>query len=556
MLKTLVVRDFILVEHQEIPFAPGLNVVTGETGAGKSLLVSALSLLLGVRAKEEWIRPGSSKAVVEGYFSLEGAQEARRKIEEIGIPLEAGDFVVLSREFTREGKNRVRINGRPFSLGVLRDVATSLMDICGQKEHTSFLASSNVLRVLDFFLSEEGRRVKEEYEACFKEKSSIERELTLLERGQEKEFADIEEVLEETERLGLTPEKILALEEEFGRISQAQKYLEAVKVFMESLLGEDGVLRKLSRIRALFRELSDEVWKILERVHVELEEALRCVQGMEEVFSFSPERIEAVERAVAEIERLKRKYRFFTTSEFVAFLENLGERKKTLEEEIVRKRALQEHMECVLRKLFLLGGELSAERRRAFEVLKARLQKELETLALSNATLEILLHRREHPGPDGIDDAELCISLNPGMQPLPVLEVASGGELSRIVLALKSVASALWGTPVLVFDEIDQGIGGVTAFGVGDKLKKLSKTHQVVCITHLPQIASFADHHLKVEKFYSSDRAWVEVTPLPSREARLEEIARMIGDANKGTSSLEYAEILMRRAQGGTLEVK
>lgn len=556
MLRTLVIRDFILVEYQEITFAPGLNVITGETGTGKSLLVNALSLLLGARAREEWVRPGSSKAAVEGCFSLESAEEARRRIEELGIPLETGNFVVLSREFTCEGKSRARINGRPVPLGILRDVASSLVDICGQREHTSFLSPSNVLRVLDFFLSEEGKRVKKEYETRFEERRLLERELALLEKGQEKELADIEEALEEVGRLGFTPEGILALEEEFGRISQAQKYLEAARVFSENVLGEGGILRKLSHIRALFQDLSPEVQEILERVKVELEEALRCVQAMEEAFSFSPERVEVVEQAIAEIERLKRKYRFFTTTEFVKFLEGLEARKRVLEEELHRKRKLEERIELLTRELLLLGGELSAERRRAFEVLKERLVEELKTLALPNATLEILLQRRDSPHPEGIDEVELCVSLNPGVRPLPVLGVASGGELSRIILALKSIASAFWGTPVLVFDEIDQGIGGVTAFGVGDKLKKLARAHQVLCITHLPQIASFADHHLKVEKFYTQDRAWVEVTPLSSREARLEEIARMMGDEGRRAPSLEYAEILMRRAQSGTLEVE
>lgn len=551
MLRTLVIRDFILVEHQEIPFAPGLNVITGETGTGKSLLVNALALLLGGRGREEWIRPGSPKAVVEGCFSLEAAPEVRQRLQELGIPLDAGEFVVLSRELASEGKGRARINGRTVPLGVLRDVATRLVDICGQREHVSFFTSSNLLHVLDLFLSEEGKMVREAYRARFEEKTELEAGLALLERGQERELAELEEILAETERLGLTPERISALEEEFGRVSQAQRYLEAADAFMEALLGEEGILRKLSRLQVLFRELSEDIQGMLERAKVELEEALRHVQDIRERFSFSPEEIEAVEQGVAEIERLKRKYRFLTTPEFVAFLERLKERRKVLQEEIARKDELQNRLERVTRELFLLGGELSAERRRAFEILRERLVAELENLALPNAVVELLFQRKDRPGPEGIDDVEFCVALNPGMRALPVLSVASGGELSRIVLALKSIASAVWGTPVLVFDEIDQGVGGITAFGVGDKLKKLSRMHQVLCITHLPQIASFADHHLKVEKCYDLNRVWVEVTPLVSREDRLREIARMMGN-----EAIEYAETLVRKAQSGSSEVK
>lgn len=556
MLKTLVIRDFILVEHQEITFAPGFNVITGETGTGKSLLVNALSLLLGARGREEWIRPGGSRAIVEGCFSLEGAHAVKQKIEELGIPLEAGECVVLSRELTQGGRGRARINGRTVPLNVLRDVATGLVDICGQREHTSFFTSSSILCVLDLFLSEEGKRIKEQYKACFEERRRFEEELAALDRGQERELEELEEILEETGRLGLTPERILAIEEEFRRISQAQKYLEAVGTFMEIVAGNEGILQKLSYLRSLFRDLLVDVQEILGQVEIELGEALHRVQAVERSLLLSQEEIEAVEQAVAEIERLKRKYRFFTTSDFVAFLESVATRKKVLEEEILLKERLREHLERQTRELFLLGGELSAERRRAFESLRTRLLEELRTLALPNATVELLFQKKECPGSEGIDDVELCVSLNPGVPPLPILAVASGGELSRIILALKSIASSLWGTPVLVFDEIDQGIGGVTALGVGDKLRKLAKAHQVLCITHLPQIASFADYHLKVEKFYTSERVWVEVTPLTSREARLREIARMMGDEERETPTLEYAEILMRKAHGGAPEVK
>lgn len=556
MLRTLVIRDFILVEYQEIAFAPGFNVITGETGTGKSLLVNALSLLLGVRGREEWIRPGSSRAIVEGCFSLEGARVTRQKIEELGIPLEAGDCVVLSRELIQGGRGRARINGRPVPLNVLRDVATSLVDICGQREHTSFFTSSSILCVLDLFLSEEGKRIKEQYRSCLEEKKRLEEELGALDRGQEKELEELKEILEETGRLGLTPERILAVEEEFGRISQAQKYLEAVRAFVEIVAGHEGILKKLSHLRALFRDLLADVQEILGQVEIELEEALHRVQAVERSLLLSPEEIEAIEQVVAEVERLKRKYRFFTTSDFVAFLETVATRKRVLEEEILLKERLRERLERQTRELFLLGGELSAERRRAFEVLRTQLLEELKSLALPNAMVELLFQKKECPDSEGIDDVELCISLNPGTRALPVLAVASGGELSRIVLALKSIASSLWGTPVLVFDEIDQGVGGVTALGVGDKLKKLARTHQVLCITHLPQIASFADYHLKVEKFYTPERVWVEVTPLTSREARLQEIARMMGDEERETPTLEYAEMLIRKAQGGTPEVK
>ncbi|MGQ9622619.1 MAG: DNA repair protein RecN [Candidatus Caldatribacteriaceae bacterium] len=560
MLRTLVIRDFIIVDYQEISFAPGFNVITGETGTGKSLLVNALSFLLGLKGREEWIRPGSSKTLVEGLFSLEGMPELRERIAQLGIPLERESLVVLSRELARGGKSKARINGRNASLALLRDVAANLLDICGQREHSSFFTSGNVLQIIDYFLSPEGKKIKEEYRCHFEAVEALKEELLSLERGQEKEIEDIREVLEETESAGLTSENILRFEEEFSRVSQAQRYLEATQTFSEYTAGEEGMRRKISHLKMLFRGLKEDggafpvlpIVETLERVELELEEVALLVRRIEESFFFSPERVEEIEGKVAEIERLKRKYRFLTTREFVSFLEGLEGKKKTLEEEIRRKEQLKERLENLKKELMSLGEALSEERKKAFRILKEKIKEELKTLAFPSVAFDLLLRRRPNPGLQGLEEASFLVSLNPGMSLLPVEETASGGELSRIVLALKSIASALLGTPVLVFDEIDQGIGGVTALGVGDKLKKLAQTHQVVCITHLPQIASFADHHLKVEKYYAEDRVWARVVPLLSREERVREIARMMGDEREEASTLEYAEILMRRAHSGS----
>ncbi len=559
MLKTLVIRDFIIVDYQEISFAPGFNVITGETGTGKSLLVNALSFLFGLKGKEEWIRPGSPRTLVEGLFSLEGLPELRERVTKLGVPPERGNLVVLSRELVRGGRSKARINGRNVSLSLLKDVATSLLDICGQREHSAFFTSENILQILDYFLSPEGRKIKEEYRRCFEAAKALKEELLSLERGQEKEVEDIREVLEETKFAGLTPENILCFEEEFGRISQAQQYLKVIQAFYECTTGEESIRRKISRLKMLFRELGEgdsipsvlPIVEALERAELELEEAALLVHRVEEAFSFSPERVEEIEGKVAEIERLKRKYHFLTTREFVSFLKGLEGRKKILEEEIRRKEQVKERTESLKKELMSLGEALSKERKEAFQILKEKIEKELETLAFPSVVFDLLLRRRPDPGPQGLEEASFLVSLNPGMSLLPVEETASGGELSRIVLALKSIASALLGTPVLVFDEIDQGIGGVTALGVGDKLKRLARTHQVICITHLPQIASFADHHLKVEKRYTEDRVWARVVPLLSREERVKEIARMMGDEKEEAPTLEYAEILMRRARNG-----
>jgi len=552
MLKTLRIENFVLVDYQEIDFVPGFNVVTGETGAGKSLLLNAFSFLLGARPREEWIRSKSDFARVEGWFDISYSPLLQEKLEERGWSEEIKEGVVLSREINRKGKSKARINGRVVSLTTLKELASHLVDIYGQGESNHFFTPENKLAVLDSFLDQEGKLCREEYLLFEKEKEKIEKKIQELRRGQEKGIKEIEEMLEEVERAGLTSEKIEQIEEEFQRYSNAQKYQELIQEVISLILGEEekeGFLALLRRVRgdiegrdelSLFPSSLKETFKNIE---LELQEALYQVERIKDSFDFSPQKAEEVERKVTEIERWKRKYRCLTTKDLINFI---GEKKTLLlelQQELQELEKWERELEIKEKSLKQIREKLYYHRKKAGELFKKKLEKELQDLSFSKVALEIELERKESN-----DEVSFLISLNPGEALFPVERVASGGELSRIILAIKSLTSEVGEIPILVFDEIDQGIGGQTAFWVGDKLRKIATGRQVISITHLPQIACFAHHHLKVEKQGDEESTWVEVFSL-SPSQRVKELARMMGDEGRDNSALQYAETLMKRAR-------
>ena len=558
MLRTLVIKNFIIVEYQEIEFRPGLNVVTGETGTGKSLLVNALLLLLGSRLREEWIRQGDNAALVEGCFDITGREALQGKLQELGLGNEVRDKVVISREITRTGKSKTRLNGRTVPAQIARTIASQLLDVYAQGDQIRFLESDNRIAILDTFLSEEGKKLRRAYQDLFRQWKAGEENLQRLYRGQEEKIKECERILQEMEEGKIEPQRVEEAEEEFRRLSSSQAYLEVIDSLLALLLGEEGAfLSRLAQIKSLLRNLPEDfpffsppsVLETLERVEIDLRELSYSARKAQEVFSFSPERIEELERDISEIERLKRKYRLLTTADLLTLREKTIRELQTLQQELAEREKLERERETLLLELRKIGANLSQERKRAACILREKVEEELRELAFRKVEFIPLLESLPDPGPSGLDQVSFLVSLNPGELPLPVEEVASGGELSRIILALKSITSGLSSVPTLIFDEIDQGIGGRTALWVGSKLRKLARDHQVICITHLPQIAAFAHHHLKVEKLDDSVKTWTQVSYLREKQERIREIARMMGDEGKNASALEYAALLMERVQ-------
>ncbi len=551
MLKTLTIKNFVIVDYQEINFAPGFNVVTGETGAGKSLLINAFSFLLGAHPREEWIRRGSDFARVEGWFDISFSSSLQEKLKEKGWGEEIKEGMILSREVDKKGKSKAHINGRSVALATLREVASHLVDIYGQGKNDRFFTPGNKLAILDYFLDEEGKIYRERYLRLKEERDKIKNKIQELKRGQEAEIEEIREMLEEMGEIGLTPERIEEIEEEFQRSALSERYREAIGEIVSLLSGseeKEGFLSSLRKIRRGW-EGKDElalfppsIGETLKNVELELQEVLYQVEKIKNSFDFSPQKVEELEREVSEIERWKRKYHCLTTRDLIRFIEEKKGRLSQLEEEIEKLKRWSEELETKEKNLKEVREELFYYRDKAAKILKEKLEKELKELSFPKVALEIELEKKEE------DQVSFFISLNPGEPLFPVERVASGGELSRIILAIKSLTREVREIPILVFDEIDQGVGGQTAFRVGNKLRKIATAHQVISITHLPQIACFAHHHLKVEKRGDEKSTWVEVFSL-SGEERVQELARMMGDEGRDSSALHYAKNLMKRAQ-------
>ncbi|MEI6157013.1 MAG: DNA repair protein RecN [Atribacterota bacterium] len=563
MLKELVIKNFVIVDSQHILFGEGMNVITGETGTGKSLIIDALSLLKGGRTREDMIRREQKCAIIEGLFDLSHDLSIKHWLEDKGLIGEMEDEVVLTREILRDGKSRGRINGRSVPITALKDVSAFLVDIYGQNEHERFLASENQLNILDVFLDDQGKVMGSEYEKAFREMIQIQGEWEDLSGSDGEKLDDLREAVQEFERFQLDSENMGAVEDEFRMISGIQTYGEALDRFFQVLEGEEmggGVGSLLAQMQGELERVPGEgvlqpVLKardILKNIEIELQDVDYDLGRLRSSLDYSPEKIEQLERTVGEMERLKRKYRCRTTAELIGFRKDLTRKMIEAEEKETKQKKLEKELQERESYLFEKGRALAGKRREAAESLKKRLEAELLQLAFPRVEFEVVFEDISEEKPvfrsDGLDRCDFRITLNPGQKPGPIREVTSGGELSRIILGIKSIAVETENVPIMVFDEIDQGVSGKTAFWIGEKLKAISSGRQVICITHLPQIACFADQHLRVDKFSDAENTWAEVSPVEKRDERLKELVRMMGGESSSMPALQFAEILMERA--------
>lgn len=566
MLEELAIRNYVIVDVQYIRFTPGFNVITGETGTGKSIIVDALSLLLGNRGGEDLIRKERQSALVEGLFSFPGCSPVDTWLREKGLEGELDTEVVLSRELTRQGKTRSRINGRTVTLSDLKEVGNLLLDVSSQGEHESFFLPRHRIALLDTFLDDEGWETHGKYRRHFNRYTELQRAIAAVDPPSAERIEELRHDWAELSSLGLTHDEYREVEEEFQMIADAQLLRDVLSELLSLLNGDDlegrGVCSRIARVRSTLESLADtgeayaHLSESLRVVEVEMQEIGYQVSALQEKLAFSTERLEHIEKTVSEIERLKRKHGCRTTEEFIALHETLKNELSREETQRAKKEELETYREEEKKQALSWGRKLSACRREAAARLGERLQQELGQLAFKRAECMVRF-QPERDGealltPEGLDRVDFFISLNPGEPPAPVMEAASGGELSRIILGMKSIARVESGVGTIIFDEIDQGIGGKTAFWVGERLKRLSREQQVVCITHLPQIACFADHHLRVDKRFEEEHTWAEVFSLSEKAERVEELARMLGDEERQTPALQYAEKLIHTAAQGS----
>lgn len=566
MLLELTINDFAIIDTVQLRFEPGFNVMTGETGAGKSIIIDAVSLLLGGRAQSEFVRHGTSRARVEGLFALDGPRAAtiRPLLLEQGVldeeeeGSEPESTLILSREINATGRNLCRINGRAVPLAVLKTVAAPLIDIHGQSEHLSLMNPRRHVDLLDRFagtLPLRGqfaqrnaalRRVREQITKL----AASERELAFrLDR--------LTYIVEEIEAARLQPDEEEELARERRMLTNAEKLSqfvdegcallsEGVSDDSPSILVQVGqVLRSLAALAKL-DETMQETQDLTQQALSLLDDVARTLDRYRDSIEFNPNRLEEIERRLTLIYNLKRKYGE-SIKEILASCERARRELEEIAGAEERLAALHEEEERLLGQLGRIGHQLSAKRREAATRMARTVERELGDLRMERAhfEVEIVWEAGDEGAPvpaafeqdanarylfdsTGLDQIEFLLAPNPGEGLKPLARIASGGEASRIMLAIKTALGMADDTPTLIFDEIDTGVGGRVGHIVGQKLHNLAVNRQVLCITHLPQLAAFGDRHFHIRKEITGNRTATRVTAM-EEEARLAELAQMIG---------------------------
>jgi DNA repair protein RecN (Recombination protein N) len=545
LLKELLIKNLAIIDDLKIRFAPGLNVLTGETGAGKSIIVDAMGLALGERAQTDMIKTGKEDAFVEAFFEIPEHPMLQQK----GIIAEDG--LIIRRNISSAGKSRAYINDVIVSLQSLSEIGRSLVDMHGQHEHQSLLSGENQRNILDFY----GKLldIRDEVGRLFREVHDLKNELSVL-RANVKERSHRIDLLHfqinEIDSASLKIDEEKSLEEERAILSNLNRLNELTETAYSMLYESEGAcIEKLSVVISKLREMSNidqnvnDTLRLLESATPLLDDGAISLRGFRERYDLDPKRLEHIEERLETIKKLKKKY----GDEIEAILNYRDQ----AERELTSLENADEKADDIENKLKEKEGQLSDEARKLSEKrkktageLSGAVRKVLKELAFEKAEFKVEI-RLTAIASTGMDIVEFLFSANPGESLRPLSKVASGGELSRIMLALKNILMDVDNIPVLIFDEVDAGIGGRTAESVAMKLKNLSKTHQVICITHLPQIASIADFHIMTEKYQKKDSTYVKIKELSPDERRAE-IARMLSGKVTDVSLRHAGELLER----------
>ena len=556
MLQELRIKNFAIIDELEMSFSKGFNVITGETGAGKSIILSAVHLLLGDKATDELIRSSEEEASVEALFDVSRHKKVLEKIKERDpkAQSESEDVFVIQRVLSRSGRGKVFVNGHLATLGRLSEIGEELLSIYGQHEHQSLQRIETHIDILDEFgelvelrddvenhfekwasLSAEVSRIRNEKDKRIRERDlmafqSKEIEASKIQAGEE-------EVLKEERRILIHAEKLMG----FGNLSEEAIYGEE-----DSALGRiQTVLRKGHEAGSIDPSLSP-LLKNLESIQIQLEEIALALRDYSKKVEINPARLEDVENRLEEIDRLKKKYGP-AAEDILLFKKRIDETLQSFTSDEERLSQLESELEPVRKETLALAERLSKERKRTAVELKKSIEKELGFLGMKKTTFEVRIDPVSL-APKGIDRIEFLISPNIGEEVKPLAKIASGGELSRIMLAMKRILARIGGRQVLIFDEVDSGIGGAVAEVVGRKLRDLSEQHQVICVTHLPQIACFADSHHSVRKEVKGGRTITFVDHL-EKDSVVDEIARMLGGVKITDKTRAHAREMIEQAK-------
>ena len=550
MLRELKIENLAIIDELDIEFEKGFIVLTGETGAGKSIILSGINLLIGEKASVDMIRDGEENLVAQGVFDID--EEQKKKLEAMGIDTD-GDEIIIRRYYNRNGKARAFVNNVRITLADLKEIASTLVDIVGQHSHQMLLNRNNHIKLLDSFLFKEDKDIKEKLSTLLSQHREIKSKIEKIESDkketlEKKEFYEYQ--LEEIEKLKLKDGEDEILEAEYKKVFNAEKIREKVYESLEYLKYDDDsalgfILESIKNIEYLgkYDERYLELAKRMESAYYELEDCVGEIEDISKNIEVTESDLDKIAGRMNTLKRIKEKYKR-TLAELIEYREDLKEKLSDMNSGDFKTRELQKELDKIKAEYDKLAEKLSKARKEIALKIEDELLNELKFLNMEDAKLKVQMNKIDRMTNDGYDEVEFFISTNVGQELKPLNKIASGGEVSRVMLALKVIFSKVDNIPILIFDEIDTGIGGETVRKIALKLKEIGDSTQIISITHSPVIASKASQQFYIEKYVENSKTISRVKKLSANE-RIKEIGRMLVGEKINDEVLEIANKML-----------
>ena len=554
MLQTLSIKQFAIIDELDINFSDGLTVMSGETGSGKSIIIDAIGQLIGMRASSDYVRHGEKKAIIEGIFDIDESKDAIKILESLAIDVDE-DFLLVKREIFSSGKSICRINNQTVTLQDLRKVMQELLDIHGQHETQSLLKQKYHLQLLDDYADNQYSDLLNQYQLSYKQYKNKRKELEELESADQALLQRLDLMkfqLEELTEASLKEGEVDQLESDIKRIQNSEKLNLALNNAHQVLTDENAIPDRLYELSNYLQTINDIVPEKFVRLKEDIDQFYYILEDAKhEIYDemanteFDEQVLNEYESRMNLLNNLKRKYGKDIT-ELIGYQSKLANEIDKIENYEQSTSQLREEIKTLYNEVIDIGKKLSQERRRVARELRDHIVSEIQNLQMKDANLEISFKPLDEPTIEGIEFVEFLISPNRG-EPLKSLnKIASGGELSRIMLALKSIFVKSRGQTAILFDEVDSGVSGQAAQKMAEKMRDIAQYIQVICISHLPQVASMSDHHLFISKASNADRTTTQVKELKD-ENKIDEIARMISGASVTELTRENAKEMIKQ---------
>lgn len=564
MITEITIRNLAVIEHVTVSFRNGFSVLTGETGAGKSIIIDALSLIAGGRGSAELVRYGCEKAEIEAQFDIQQGHPVFAVLEKIGIETSSDGLLIIRREISVHGKSTSRINGQLVNLAMLREVGEWLVNIHGQHEHQSLMKTEAHLGWLDLFDSERIVPVRTLFEQAYDRYTQLRKELRHLEETSKQALQMADLYRFQIEEIGSAKLKIgedESLLEEKRKLTNAEKLYQNVADSYDALYGSKGLsaiskaVQRITDIAAVDPAVLSPLLEQMQSAYYQLEDAAFQLRDYRDSVEFNPARLDVIEDRLSLIGTLRRKYGD-DVKEMIAYAQRIEQELMLIENKDETMKRIEQDVEREKERLLAIGSQLTGLRQETAKRLAGGIERELKALHMERTRFDVSFQRSDstdkvapYISRSGLDNAEFLISANPGEPLRPLAKIASGGEMSRIMLAMKSIFARVDRIPVLVFDEVDTGVSGRAAQAIAEKMSELSQYCQVFSITHLPQVACMADSHYLIHKNIHSDRTFTSVEDVRDSD-RVKELARMLGGVEVTETTLDHAREMIELAKG------